>query len=479
MSTTRNDFDGGTGKSVAPASVPTDTAPNQTTLTADIAPDEVEAEVRKHLIADGFEIVFDLERSHGSWIVDARDGSEYLDFYTFFASLPLGFRHPAFETEENRARLLRAARIKPANSDAHTEALARFVRHFGARAMPEGFEHLFFIEGGALAVENALKLALAGKVRQNMEAGRSPVDGRDVGTQVLHFREAFHGRSGYTMSLTNTSPMKTAYFPKFDWPRVVNPKLRFPVDEAELDRVVALEMQCFQEITEAFRQANHDIAAILVEPIQGEGGDNHFRPEFFQGLRRLADEFGALLIFDEVQTGFGMTGKMWAFEHYGVTPDVVAFGKKSQVCGVMAGPRVDEVSRNVFQVSSRINSTWGGGLVDMVRCDIILDVIEQEGLVDNAAHVGDELLHGLENLSTTFPGAVSNVRGRGLMCAFDCPEEATRDRILERCLAEHVLALACGDRSVRLRPPLTLSSEEAAEGVRRITQAVSSVVDGD
>ncbi|MEM7234084.1 MAG: aminotransferase class III-fold pyridoxal phosphate-dependent enzyme, partial [Planctomycetota bacterium] len=325
---------------------------------------EVIDTIQKHLIGDGFPIVFDLDRSHGAWIHDAVRGKDVLDFYTFFASLPLGFQHASLTAPESLDRLAAAAVHKPANSDAHTSELARFTETFAAKALPQEFSSLFFIEGGALAVENALKAAFDWKVRKNLEAGRG-----ELGTRILHFREAFHGRSGYTMSLTNTAPIKTQYFPKFDWPRVSNPKLTFPRDAAEEARVARAESETVREIEAAFADHRHDIAGIVIEPIQGEGGDNHFRPEFFVELRRLADEHEALLIFDEVQTGFGITGTMWAFEHF-VTPDVISFGKKAQVCGVAAGPRLHEVEDNVFRLSSRINSTWGGGLVDMVRCTI-------------------------------------------------------------------------------------------------------------
>ncbi len=432
-----------------------------------ISPPRVEETVKRHLIGDGFPIVFDLERSHGSWIVDARNGDEYLDLYTFFASLPLGFRHPVFDVHENRERLASVAELKPANSDAHTCELAHFVRTFSEHALPADFRHLFFVEGGALAVENALKAAFDWKVHKNLAAGRG-----EIGGKILHFREAFHGRSGYTMSLTNTDPVKIAHFPKFDWPRIGNPALRFPIDDAELDRVAAAEREAVAEAEAAFAAHRHDIAGIIIEPIQGEGGDNHFRREFFLELRRLADENDALLIFDEVQTGFGGTGRMWAWEHFDVAPDLLSFGKKAQVCGVMAGPRLDEVEENVFRKSSRINSTWGGGLVDMVRCELILETMAHDDLVGNAARVGEHLLTGLHDVSGDHPDFVSNVRGRGLMCAFDCLGGAERDALLTRLLDEKVLGLACGERSLRFRPALTFSIDEADETVRRLRRAV-------
>lgn len=424
--------------------------------------------IREHLIGDGYEIVFDLEKSHGSWVVDARDGREYLDFYTFFASLPLGFNHPVFQEAGVSERIARAALHKPANSDAHTCELAGFVRTFSGLAMPADFKHLFFIEGGALAVENALKTAFDWKSRKNLEAGKGGVEG----DKILHFQEAFHGRSGYTMSLTNTSPEKTALYPQFDWPRVSNPKVHFPLSSEEASRVSLAENECADQIRGAFKSNQDRIAGIIIEPVQGEGGDNHFRPEFFRCLRDLADEYEALLIFDEVQTGFGLTGKMWAYENFDVCPDILCFGKKSQVCGIMAGPRVDEVEDNVFSLSSRINSTWGGGLVDMVRCETILETIEAEGLVENAKLVGSSFLKGIEEIANKFPGKINNPRGLGLMCAFDCSTPGIRNKVLELCLANGLLAIACGHCSVRFRPPLTLSKEEAAEGLERLEVSI-------
>ena len=425
--------------------------------------------LRKHLIGDGYDIVFDLGKSHGAWVSDARDGSEYLDFYTFFASLPLGFNHPVFNDEDAARRLFEAAVHKPANSDSHTFELASFTEAFSRHAMTDHFRHLFFIEGGALAVENALKAAFDWKTRLNLEAGRSSCPG----DKILHFQQAFHGRSGYTLSLTNTAPEKTDLFPKFDWPRVVNPKVRFPLDALEIERVARVEAECREEILGCFASHPNRIAAIIVEPIQGEGGDNHFRKEFFEDLRRIADDEEALLIFDEVQTGFGLTGKMWAYQHFDVAPDILCFGKKSQVCGIMAGERIDRVKDNVFHVSSRINSTWGGGLVDMARCEIILEVMHRDRLVENASSTGKLLLDGLYGLAEKNSEIMFSPRGRGLMCAFDCKDIDQRNRLLGLCAENHLLVIACGERSIRFRPPLTLTPAEAEEGLGRLCEALA------
>ena len=316
----------------------------------------------KHMLVDGFDIVIDLRKSKGSWIVDAKTGKRYLDFFTFVASSPVGLNHPKLTTSSFLEKLARVSVNKPSNSDIYTAEQADFVETFARVAIPPYLPHAFFVEGGALGVENTLKAAFDWKVRKNFARGYK----EERGKQIIHFRQSFHGRTGYTLSLTNTDPVKTDFYPKFTWPRVLNPALRFPLNEENLAKVVQDEQTSLNQIKEAFRSNKDDIAAIIIEPIQGEGGDNHFRPEFFRELRRLADENEALLILDEVQTGIAMTGKMWAHQHF-VEPDMIAFGKKMQVCGFLCGKRIEEVKDNVFTVSSRLNSTWGGNLTDMVR----------------------------------------------------------------------------------------------------------------
>jgi len=389
---------------------------------------EVIASLKKNILVDGFHVVIDLEKSHGSFIHDAVTGKEILDFYSYFASLPIGHNHPKLRADRDfLAALERAALSNPANSDIYSMEFGAFVTRFAELAKPAALRYLFFVAGGALAVENALKVAFDWKVRKNRAAGRG-----DLGGQIIHFREAFHGRTGYTMSLTNTDPTKTDGYPKFSWPRVVNPKLRWPQTAEENRRVAAVEQQAVREIEEAFAKNPHDVAAIIIEPIQGEGGDNHFRAEFFRELRRLADQHDALLIFDEVQTGGGLTGELWCHQAFGVTPDVLCFGKKFQVCGIMAGPRVDEVPDNVFHTSSRINSTWGGNLVDMIRGLRYLEIIHEDKLCENAARMGGRLVRGLEELGRRH-SLVSNVRGRGLFTAFTLPGTEVRNALRQAC----------------------------------------------
>ncbi|BDU04895.1 L-lysine 6-transaminase [Nocardia cyriacigeorgica] len=418
------------------------------------------------ILADGFELVLDLRRSQGRHLVDERDGTVYLDMFGFFASNALGMNHPALAGDEAFvAELATAALNKPSNSDIYTVAMARFVQTFVRVLGDPRLPHLFFIDGGGLAVENALKVAFDWKSRHNESQGRSP----RLGTQVMHLTGAFHGRTGYTLSLTNTDPVKTARFPVFEWPRIDAPYL------GEGRDIAAAEQLALDQAARAFAENPHDIACFIAEPIQGEGGDRHLRPEFLAAMQQLCHDNDALFVLDEVQTGVGMTGTTWAYQQLGLTPDVVAFGKKTQVCGVMAGGRVDEVSDNVFAVSSRLNSTWGGNLTDMVRTRRILEVIERDGLVDRARLLGVHLLDGLTELAQRHP-TVTEPRGRGLMCAITLPDTRFRDDVLTQLRErEHVLLLGTGERGIRFRPPLTVTTEELDAAVTALDRVLTDL----
>ncbi|MCA9321158.1 MAG: L-lysine 6-transaminase [Planctomycetes bacterium] len=440
---------------------------NPTTKSAgyQLPANEVHDVLSRHILADGMPIVFDWEQSKGSWLFDARSGERYLDLFSFFASQPLGYNHPRMTEPEFLGRLLRAAMCKPTNSDIYSSAMASFVKTFAETAIPEAFrKHLFFVEGGALAVENALKCAFDWKYRRNLAKGGPDTEN----LEILHFKWAFHGRSGYTMSLTNTAdPRKYQFFPRFCWPRVEHPSIHFPQDAASTARVEAAEANTLAAMRQAFENSKDRIAAVIIETIQGEGGDNHARPEFFAALRELCDERDALLIFDEVQTGMGLTGTWWAFEQLGTVPDIFCFGKKSQVCGIAAGPRIDEVEKNVFRESSRINSTWGGSLVDMVRCEQYVRIIDEDNLLDNARSVGAHVRQSLLEVAQE-TGKIDNVRGQGLMIAFDFADGAARSAAQKALFASKVIMLPCGARSLRFRSVLDMTRADADLAVAAI-----------
>lgn len=437
-----------------------------------ISPQDTFAVLGKHILLDALDFVVDLKRSQGSYIVDARTGKKYLDFFSFVATIPIGLNHRKMTTPEFLEKLTYVSVNKLTNSDAYTVEYAEFVETFSRIAIPPYLPHAFFVEGGSLGVENALKAAFDWKIRKNLKKGYT----EERGTQVIHFQRAFHGRAGYTLSLTNTEPNKTDLFPKFKWPRILNPAITFPLNEENLKKVHQAEQTALNQIKQVIHENPDDIAAIIIEPIQGEGGDNHFRKEFFVELRRIADENAIMLIFDEVQTGVGLTGKMWAHEWF-VKPDMMAFGKKMQVGGFLCSTRIDEVPDNVFKLPSRLNSTWGGNLVDMVRAQRYLEIIQEENLVESARVIGEYLIQQLHNIQNEFPMLVSNARGRGLFCAFDLPSKEARQKFRDLIFTKGLVMLGSGEQSVRFRPPLNIAKSEIDEGMNIIRDALTAMKD--
>ncbi|WP_017259182.1 L-lysine 6-transaminase [Pedobacter arcticus] len=428
-----------------------------------VTPDQVKETLSKHLLTDGYDLTFDLEKSQGVRMYDSKYKRSLLDFFTCFASVPLGYNHPKMmEDETFKKNLLLAAIANPSNSDIYTTQYAQFVDTFSKIGIPDYLPHAFFVAGGGLAIENALKAAMDWKVQKNFAQGYQ----QEKGTQVLHFEQAFHGRTGYTLSLTNTLPNKTKWFAKFDWPRVSIPKIKFPLEGENLKDVITREALSIKQIKNAFATNKDEICAIIIEPIQSEGGDNHVRKEFLEQLRKICDENEALLIYDEVQTGVGLTGKFWCHEHFGenARPDIIAFGKKMQVCGILAGRKLDEIAENVFTVPSRINSTWGGNLVDMVRSSKILEIITEDKLCDNASQVGGYLQQQLHKIAKE-DSRIENVRGLGLLSAFDFSTSELRNDFLKKGMEQNVMFLGCGTRSIRFRPALIIENHHIDEGL--------------
>jgi len=438
-----------------------------------VAPENVIESLKKHVLVDGFDLTFDMERSEGVHIYDSKNKRTLLDFFTCFASVPLGYNHPKMLGDEQfKKSLMLAALTNPSNSDIYTTEYAQFVETFARVGIPDYLPHAFFISGGGLAIENALKTAMDWKVQKNFSKGYTA----EKGFKVLHFEHAFHGRTGYTLSLTNTLPVKTKWFAKFDWPRVPFPAAQFPLNEENLADVETKEKETIQQIKQAFADNKDDICAIIVEPVQAEGGDNHARKEFMEQLRVLADENEALLIYDEVQTGVGLSGKFWCHEHFGekARPDIIAFGKKMQVCGILAGKRVDEVEHNVFKVPSRINSTWGGSLVDMVRATKILEIIDQDDLCNKAAANGLYLQQQLAAIATR-SSKINNVRGKGLLTAFDFADKQGRDKFISEGMKKNAMFLGCGQQTIRFRPALIIERNNIDDGLNIIENILNTL----
>ena len=390
--------------------------------------------------------------------------------FSMYASGSVGYNHPYIL--EHKDKLGEIAVNKTTLSDIYNVYYAEFVETFDRIAMPSYLKNAFFIDGGSLAVENALKAAFDWKRRINMSKG-SKVNG----DKVIYFNQAFHGRTGYTLTLTNTAdPRKTMYFPKFPWFKVDNPYINFPLTSDVLKDLIKQENAVIESIKEIVENNTDDIAALILEPIQGEGGDNHFRDEFMVQLKNICDNNDIILIFDEVQTGIGLTGKMWAHEHFSVKPDIISFGKKTQVCGMLAGDKIYNLEDNVFKESSRINSTFGGNLIDMYRFKLILEIIDNESLLDNTIKMGNYLLDSIASLADEFPGYVTNPRGKGLFCAFDMPSGIERDKLIGILLDKNIMILGSGLKSIRFRPHLNVLKEDLDICINAIHDSIKEML---
>jgi L-lysine 6-transaminase len=376
--------------------------------------------------ADYYEVV-DTDQSSGSHMVTI-DGKKIIDFYSYFASGAIGHNHPVFGTVDWN----KTGPHKPAHSDVLTRQYKECIAAL-AKVAPEGLTCISHINAtGARAVESAIKACF---------------HHRPWATKVLSAKGAFHGRTLATLSATHSKLEQKFGFPSFRWPT-----FKFPVfkenDEAGNMQRVEKSLKQIEKVLKKGR-----LACVIAEPIQGEGGDRHAPVAFWKGLRELTYKYNVPLVLDEVQTGFGMTGKMWAHEYFGIAPDIVVFSKKSHVSGYFCVP-----SLHVAE-SGRINSTTGGDLNDMVRTILIIETILKENLLENVKKMGAYLKGKLLGLQENFSTYVSNVRGEGLMLAFDLPTPEARDMLHSKLLENGLLALKSGTRSIRFRPYLDVKQE--------------------
>jgi L-lysine 6-transaminase len=426
--------------------------------------------VREVLVGDFLPMLVDVERSSGSYLWDeVRDGP-VLDMGMYFSSAPLGHNPAAVTTASADLALRAAARVKPSNPDFANPLLDEFVADFRRVMMPDAMSHLFVIDGGALAVENALKVAF------DWKAQVASIRDTDA-LSVLHLRHAFHGRSGYTLSLTNTDPVKTAGYPAFDWPRVPAPALgEDGGPDPDGGELTVEEAAALEEIEAVLVAEGHRIACFVYEPIQGEGGDRHIGGRFLRAVEDLCVRHDVLTVADEVQTGGGLVGRRWAHEALGLAPDLVAFGKRLQVCGVLGGRRVADLATNAFVTPSRISSTWGGSLVDMVRFSLLYSAIDRDGVFDRAAALGPTMRAGLEDLATGSGGRLSAPRSRGLWGALSVETPELRNSVVELALSEgDCVLLPCGTRSIRWRPSLLVTENELARSFDVVRDALRAL----
>lgn len=395
----------------------------------------------------------DFGRSHDSYLYDANRQRFFLDFFGMYSTLPLGYSHPIFKDPAYVADMMRCASIKVTNCEIATDEADRFFRAFTSHPSMKPFAHFHFCCTGALAIEAAVKTAAAYKKSDR--------------PHVIALRESFHGINSYGGFLTDRETIaakRLEGMPSIGWSSVTNPKLVYGddgVDRAATQR----RLETFEEEFRACvrRQGAGNVVALIVEPIQSTAGDNYFPAEFFTLARSLCDELDIPLIFDEVQTGFGSTGKMWYFEHLRVVPDIVAFAKKAQTAGIM----VREKFGAIFDCAIKLEVTWDSTLVDLVRGYYVLKAYEEHGVLTNIRARSDELSQRLEET----PG-VLNVRRTGSLFAFDLADGRARDAFKTRAFENGLLFNTSLERTIRLRPNLAVSSAEVAEASRIIKASV-------
>ncbi len=422
-------------------------------------------EADKRLISPSYTRSYPLVARRGRGIrVEDVDGNEFLDFAAGIAVVSTGHCHPEVVAAIQKQA---AELIHISGTDFYNEPLTELADRLSAVAPMPGPHKFFYGNSGAEAIECALKLARYHTGRQN----------------VIAFLGAFHGRTMGALSLTGSKPQQKRRFGPM-LPGVTH--VRYPYayrgctggPQAE----EAFSLGCVRYIEEKLFKSilpPEEVAAIFVEPIQGEGGYVVAPDNFLRELRKICDRHGILLVVDEVQSGAGRTGKWWAIEHSGVQPDIVCMAK-----GIASGmPLGICMSRAEIMdwVPGSHASTFGGNPVSIAAALATMDVLEREGIA-NAAHVGEQMLERLHGWKHTHP-MVGDVRGRGLMIGIELvtdkatrePATALRNRVEELAFERGLMILGCGETSIRLCPPLIVSEQEATVALDILEESLAQV----
>lgn len=413
-------------------------------------------------------VIFDEVRSQGTTLVDV-DGNGFLDLFSSFALGSLGYNHPALLAAARSDAYVRAAANPTSTPFVTSESWISFMEQMQQRWAPRGMTRMFCVDAGGEGVESAMKAAFLvhGEARRRARgAPQNPLElpadqlsaiMNNAGTDavVVSFGGAFHGRGLGPMSATHSKVIHKADLPAFPWPSVPFPASRWPLQRFAEENAAA-EAESLRALEAVLDQYAGRVAAILVEPVQSEGGDRHASPAFFQRVQALARAAGAALLLDEVQTGVAISGTMWCHEQLGLDgpPDLCTFGKKMQLGGFFAAPGHD-----VTQFG-RMYQTRNGDRGRAVLASAVLQTIETEGLLANVRENGRRFLDGLQALSERFPAVITEARGKGFLLAFDLPTVAARDDFLKRSLRRGVFATYTGTRSVRLRPHLITTAAD-------------------
>jgi 4-aminobutyrate aminotransferase / (S)-3-amino-2-methylpropionate transaminase len=421
----------------------------------------------------------DAQKSLGNYLCDV-DGNTLLDIYAHIAAVPIGYNHPDLLAAWKSGRFDWTAGFRPALGVAPAPEWVDVVERALVRIAPPGMTRIVTVTTGAEAVENAIKAAFIRLARRRR--GDKPPTAADLDAcmqnaqtdanryKVISFEGGFHGRSLGALSLTRSKAIHKVDMPAFQWPTAPFPANRHPLDE-HADENRAAEARSLEAVEAILRAHPDEVAALIVEPIQGEGGDRHASADFFRGLRKLTREHGVAFIADEVQTGGGVTGSWWAHASWGPegAPDIVTFSKKLQLGGYFC--REEFFPAEAY----RIFNTFLGDPLRAAQLEVVVEVAERDGLLDTARITGDWLVAELEALQGRHPALLSQARGQGTYAAIDVRDAATRDRILDAAKQRGLEAGGCGAQSIRFRPALVFAPRHAGEALGILEDALSEV----